>query len=121
MNNETNSKYENSSINIDAIHDNTSQEVLVITIDKLRLRLADHLTNVAKSHDWQAAFGVLLTLTVSLLTSGFKETFGVSAEIWRALFIVGAILSFAWLIKTLVQAFKTESLEVLIRKIKSEQ
>lgn len=98
---------------------NLRQSVIVITEDKLKLKLHTHLATSEKRKDWIAPFSVLISLSLALLTADFKNII-FPQDTWKAAFIIATILTVAWLIVTLKQAFHSHSLESLIEEIKSE-
>lgn len=52
---------------------NLRQSVIVITEDKLKLKLHTHLATSEKRKDWIAPFSVLISLSLALLTADFKN------------------------------------------------
>ncbi|QSX75607.1 hypothetical protein HIV01_003485 [Lysobacter arenosi] len=114
-------KYPQRRLDVDKVHRNTSQEIVEITVDKLRLILSAHIKKSEKLNEWQAALGVLISLIATLCTTTFRDTFGVRADVWKALFIVACVLSTVWLIKGVIRLFRQEGIEQLLCKIKNEQ
>ncbi len=106
-------------VSVERVSLNLSQSVIVTTEDKLRLRLQAHLSAAEKTKDWIAPFSLLLSLSLALLSADFKDLF-FSAAIWKAFFIIAAILSGVWLAFTVRQAFHSRPLDSLIEEIKSE-
>jgi hypothetical protein len=100
------------------IHTNLDQDVIQITEDKLRLILNQHLDQIEQKQAWIAPLGVFLTIVLTLTTASFKDAF-LSASVWDAIFIVSAILSIAWLIKTSYRAFNSPSVDDVVEKIKN--
>ncbi|MBN3239949.1 hypothetical protein [Pectobacterium versatile] len=79
-------------INYDGISINTSTHVIAISQDKL-LRILDKYTQkVSTQKQWVTPLSISFTLLVSLLTSDFKDFFGISALTWKAAFIIVLIL-----------------------------
>ena len=99
------------------VHLNLSQELIVTTEDKVRLCLQNHLQYTGEKRGWIAPLGILLTVTVSLVTTTFKDV-GLSAYTWQALFIIIGILSFMWLVWCTYQATKVKTIEDLVRELK---
>ncbi|WP_296222087.1 hypothetical protein [Pseudomonas sp. UBA2684] len=110
-------KYTNSKVEVGKVHRNVSQDVVVITVDRLRILITTHIEFVEKSTGWQAALGVFISLVAALSTADFKETFNVAGDVWKALFIIATIISFAWLVRGVVYYFKAEKIESLLGKI----
>jgi len=105
-------------VNIEKIHINTSQNVLITTEDKLRLHLSDYLNRLEKRKEWVAPFGILLTIIVTLATASFKD-FVLKPDTWKALFIIFGIISLVWLVKSIKESFSSPKLDDLLNKLKS--
>jgi hypothetical protein len=114
-------KYPSKRLEVQKYHKNVSQEVVEITTDRLRIILSEHINKIGKQKEWQAALGILVALSASLLTADFRATFGVEAGVWKSLFIVGAGASAIWLVICLFRFIQRQDLEDLIRKITNEQ
>ena len=111
-------KYPQKKVEVTAFHSNIKQEIIEITTDKLRLILNDHLKKSEKKIEWHAALGIFLTAIASLFTTTFNTTFGVQGDVWRSIFILGAVSSFVWLIICGIKAFRTPTVDQLIERIK---
>lgn len=105
-------------IEVTNIYNNLSQEVVNITIDKLRLILTLHLRDMEKRKNWIAPFGILLTLLLVFATTSFKDALYIRSSTWEAFFLMALMLTLGWLICTLVHAFKSKTLDDLIETIK---
>lgn len=88
------------------IHQNISQEVIVTTADKIELVLIEHESAIKIKGDWMSPFSILIAVIASLAAADFKTFAGINADTWRALFIITAIGSAAWLIITLTKIYK---------------
>ncbi|MDA3838637.1 MAG: hypothetical protein PF574_06615 [Candidatus Delongbacteria bacterium] len=106
-------------IEVTKVHGDLSQQIIQITVDKLSLILLKHAVTFEKRKAWITPLGIFVTILIVLLTSTFKE-FLCSAETWSAIFIISAGLTFLWLVKAIVTARKSESIEDLIEKIKQQ-
>jgi hypothetical protein len=97
---------------------NLNQQVIMTTEDRLRICLITNLKKAEKKHDWVAPFGLLVAIVTTFTTASFKN-FGLSAQTWEAIFIVGGIASVVWLIITVRHAFVKMNLEKIIAEIKT--
>ena len=109
----------NTSLDIDVIHDNTSQELISITDDKLRLILIDHLAKVDTSKAWQAPLGLVITIILVFCTAEFKA-FGLSADTWQAAFFLSGIACLIWLIVCLVRIRNSRTIDDVMAVIKNK-
>lgn len=98
-----NSNYQNTRIQIDndmlstsTLHTNIAQEVIITTEDKIKLALIEHMRINKAMLDWLTPFSIGLSAAASLSTAEFKDQFSVSAETWKAIFIIILIASTAW-------------------------
>jgi hypothetical protein len=114
------SKFPRRSVDVATTHSNTSLEIVEITTDKLVNILSEHLKKSEKANEWQAALGVLLATVGALVTTEFKTTFGVEAGVWKAMFIIAAVASLVWLIKSVIRAIRVEPIGKLVSRIKNE-
>ena len=108
----TNSEFVENEIN------NVSSDIIRITEDKLRLKVANYEKSVAHCYDWVGAVGIIVTLSLSLLTTDFKDRFCVKAETWGAIFFIILIAAIVYGIYTIIKAFKRKSIDVFISDLK---
>lgn len=72
-------------------------DFILIGVDRLWKDLTLYERSVNKSRGWHVWFGIAITIGITLVTADFKAMFGVSSELWFALFLVtGAIAT--WLL-----------------------
>lgn len=108
-------------VDVSDVHLNVSQKLIIITEDKVRIHLSNHLTTVEKRKGWIAPLGILLTIIVCLVTSNFKtENILFDAPTWKAIFIISGVLSAGWLAYSIIQAWRSESMDELIERLKKE-
>lgn len=104
----------------DTIHNNTNQDVIMVTKDRLELRLRDFRESAANKYKAVSFGGIAITLLVAIVTSSTNDILGISAEVWSAIFIVAEILSLFLTICSGIIAFRTRKdrdLEEVCRKI----
>lgn len=99
------------------LHLNLSQDAIVITEDKVRLCLIEHLDRLGARKDWIAPAGILLTFAVTFPTTTFHDA-GLPASTWQAMFIIATLLNAAWLLKALWRAWKSPKLEEVVASMK---
>ena len=104
-----------------SIYENVTQEVVITTSDRIRLCLIRHREDLRAQKDWIAPLGVLLALVAALVAADFKDFLGVKAEVWQALFILGSLASFTWLVFTAVRAIRLHGsggIETILAELK---
>jgi anaerobic C4-dicarboxylate transporter len=102
------------------IHKNIKQEIIVTTIDKVKILLMERQDTLLAKNEWIAPAGMLITLIATLLTTDFKEKFGYSKDFWNALFIMVIIFCIIWLIKALIKltiTWKKGNLKEIIEQL----
>lgn len=105
---------ENGNINLDedltsqmTVHKNLTQEIIVTNTDKVKLILNDHHKIIKKKIEWINPVGIFLSVLTTLLTAKFDEIkFGISPQIWQAIFIVACFASFIWSVILIVNAIR---------------
>ena len=102
------------------IFPNLNQQVIMTTEDRLRICLIENLKKAEKKYDWIAPLGILIAIIISFVTSSFKDVV-LSSQTWEAIFIIGGIASFIWLIVALKHAFVKINLDHIISDIKTSQ
>lgn len=112
-----------SNVPVQEIHDNTSQEIINITVDRLKLALVEHLGRVKVSGAWHMPLSLLIGVIVVFTTSTFKPAWGLSADAWSAFFALFGAGCLLWLVVTVFQAFGNSgklTVDALINTIKNK-
>ncbi len=107
-------------VNVNEVHSNVEQEVIEITSDKLCLILTDHIELMTSRKDWQAPLAMLATIVLVLTTADFKQAWGMSPDTWMAIFVISAVLSTGWLIKSLINLKKSVSVQDILNVAKNK-
>ncbi len=76
------------------IHANVGQELIVTTRDKLELCLVHHREELESRELWAIPFGIFVPVILTLLTADFRGGLGLKKEVWQAIFIIVAVVSF---------------------------
>ncbi len=108
------------SVVVDEVHSNVSQEVIEITADKLTLILTEHVDCLEKSKEWQLPLSLIITILLVLSTTDFKDSLGLPATTWSAIFLISCVLSIFWLIKTLIKKRSAMTIEDILRAVKNQ-
>ena len=100
------------------VHSNLDQEIIQITEDRLRLVMKDHLEIIEEKKAWHAPLGVLLAIVAAFVTADFRDAY-FKAATWQAVFLITGVLSLIWLIKTILRAANSPSIDDIVSKIKT--
>lgn len=102
------------------IHDNTAQELIEITSDKLQLILSEHLQTVDARKSWHTPLSLFIGIILVFCTAEFKNAFGLHADTWAALFLLAGGLSLLWLLRELLGIRKVKTIPELLDLIKNK-
>jgi hypothetical protein len=67
-----------------------------------------------------APLGIWATIMVTIFTAQFRN-FVFSADTWVAIYVIAGFLVFAWLVKTVCDAYSTVTIVDLVEKIKNQE
>jgi len=96
---------------------NLAQGVIVITEDKVRLCLIKHLSRMEARRGWITPVGMLLIIIAAFATTTFRD-FVLNSDTWQAIFIVTGLLVAAWLIRAIIVALRSPSVEDVVAEMK---
>ena len=100
---------------------NVDQTQILILEDRLENILLKNEKIMKSKVSWTTPLGLFLTGLVALLTATFKD-WGLKKEYWFAIFVLGTIASFIWLVYTIfiaIKNYKKGAIEEIIREIKN--
>jgi undecaprenyl pyrophosphate phosphatase UppP len=107
-------------VDVLSVHTNTTQTLINITEDRLRLKLIDYEEVNSARRRYEFPLGVLIALVPTLLTaSEFRNVFGLKADTWQALFVIATILSGVAVLWTLWRGRDSCSIDDLVKRIKT--
>jgi len=87
-------RFNTASIPVSKISKNLNTHIITTNEDKLRNILDRYERKASGKGVAVTCFSVSMTLFISLLTSDFKDFASIPADVWKGLFIMGAIISF---------------------------
>jgi len=89
------------------------QEGILVTEDRIRLCLGEHLKKLEMRKGWIAPLVVFVILAVVIATA---DTF--RAQVWEIIFLVGFFVSLTWLAVSVLQARHSANIEDVIQELK---
>lgn len=105
---------------IDNEIDNVKSDTIRITEDKLFRKLEGCIPCLSHKNDWIGALGIFVSITLTLFTTNFKDTFGLSSKEWALLFKIADGLAFLYFAYTAYKSYKnTMTVDDVIKAIKS--
>lgn len=109
---------------VDRRRSNVKSDLIEITEDKLENILIKHLRRMELRKRWLFPLGLLVSVVLTLTTATFKDSMGLDAPTWHAVFVILTIASAVWLLADLVHLFRCwtkTTVEYLIGLIKNAQ
>lgn len=104
------------------VHKNLGQEVVVTTVDKVRLCLITNRDSLTAQKAWLTPLAIFLSLLTTLIAANFKE-FIFKPDVWTAIYVIGTILSFVWLCSSAYHAWENRSkasLDAIVKELKAQ-
>lgn len=98
---------------------NVKPSYLVITKDKLYIHLDKTIKNQRLRLSWTTPLSIFISLLLAILNANFKDTI-FPASVWKAIFIIGVVVAFIWLMIAIVRCFKRETIEQIIERMKND-
>jgi hypothetical protein len=105
-------------VEVTNIHENTSQEVIRITVDRLKLVLVEHKNGFERRKEWHTPLGLVVTVILVFNTSSFKDAFGLTGATWSAFFLFVLVVSLGWLGRAIYIAWTCPSLGEIVERMK---
>lgn len=81
---------------------NIDQAVIMIPEDRLKLLLIEHRDHLDSRRSWTTPAGLFAMIVLTLNTTTAHNSLGLDAATWHAIYLIGALLSGAWLVWTLI-------------------
>ncbi|NOD47065.1 MULTISPECIES: hypothetical protein [unclassified Ruegeria] len=115
------------SVPVDKTFDNTGQELIYVTVDRLRLVLTEHKECVSEQRSLWAPVGIGVSILAALVTSSFNPIWGIPADNIQS-FFVGCLFVCAWVAfssiykvgKGYLSGKRVGDIESVIEKLKPE-
>jgi hypothetical protein len=106
------------------VHKNLTQDVVLTTEDKLKLALIQHREVLISRSEWLGSATLALSFLSSLLLTNFKDIGPLTADTWRAVYLIFFLLAFARLLNVLYKMYvnrKKASVDYVIKMIKQSR
>lgn len=106
----------------DKLYQNTNQEWIVTTKDKLRIVLMESEKTIGEKKSWVAPLGLFITTLIALVSADFKKWI-FSADVWCAIFVIVCAISGVFALTYGIKAVKNSksgNIDSIIDKIIKE-
>ena len=104
------------------IHKNLGQEVVVTTVDKVKLCLINNRDCLTAKKEWLTPLGIFLALITTLVAAEFRK-FIFEPNVWTSIYVIGAIITLIWLLCAGYNAYKNKdsgTIDSIVDEIKSQ-
>jgi hypothetical protein len=101
---------------------NVGQELLLITVDKVRICLMEARADLSSQKDWIAPLALVLSLSTTVVTADFRD-FVFGKAVWQAGYVIAAALSLGWFVRSAVNARRTRnraSIEGILDRLRAD-
>jgi hypothetical protein len=98
--------------------------VVLTTEDKLKLALIQYKDILVSRSDWFGAATLTLSFLSSLLLTNFKDIGPLTADTWRAVYLIFFLLAFARLVNVIYKMYitrKKANVDYVIKMIKQSR
>jgi len=99
---------------------NVASGIITVTEDKIRLAVHTHLSHMRQKFAWIAPLGIVVTLGLNRATGTFKDAW-LTADTWKAFFLLVGIAAIGWLIREVVCALRAPSIEDFVGTLRASQ
>ena len=103
------------------IHKNVDQEILVTTVDKIKICLMEHRDCLVAKSEYVTPLSLFLTLVTTLAAASFRD-FVLPSAVWQAVYFICTGLAFYWLLRAVYHAWsnrKHGSINELVAALKA--
>lgn len=100
-----------------SVTENTAQEVIVVTRDKVELALRRNLPRYVDISQVVTSAGLFIGLLTTLVSAEFQDFAGLKAGVWSGIFIAGCLLALIIFVRDLVRILRRPKLEDLVEAI----
>lgn len=104
---------------VEQVHVDIRQRLILTTEDRLARILERNLKYAEKRYEWMAPMGILLTILTTLVSSSFRD-FGLNSATWQACYVLAGLVCVVWLVRALMMARKTKSVDDILNEITSK-
>jgi hypothetical protein len=103
------------------IYTNVDQEIVITTVDKIKLVLISTRDIMAAQRSWITPITLFFSCITTLSTSEFKDSLGLKKEFWHSAFLLLAIVSAIMFVISFIRLIKNigkNDINLIIDQIK---
>ena len=100
--------------------ENVQTNQITISEDKLRIKLENQIKRVKRGSGSLSYLGLTITCIGVLVTADLKTVFGVTPDMWKAVFFILAVVSFCLFLYSIINAiFCRATVDTIVEDIKT--
>lgn len=94
--------------------ENLDQDALTINRDKLHREIKEFVEAREYVGTYVGVAGVFITILLTITTANFTKTLGLDPDVWKAIFVISAVMCLVYLALRLKRLFSAPSVDDLI-------
>lgn len=106
-------------------HDSSSPDAVFLTTRaRIHLALIQFKEGVLAKTKWVNPLMMVVTLSSAILVTDFKQFLALPANVWKAMFVFGLLLSVGWLLRAIygyVDNREKSEIDYVIDQLKTDQ
>ena len=105
------------------VHKQLNQEVVITTVDKIKLCLFKNRDCLSSKKDWLLPLSLFITLITTLVAASFNN-YILKQEVWESIYIIASFICFVWLLISLLKLKKIigkGTIEEIVKEMKSPE
>lgn len=104
------------------VHKNIGQEVIVTTVDKVKICLMENRECLSAQKEWVTPLSLFIALVTTLAAADFRE-FVFEPAVWQAIYILSSLVTFFWTLDKVRAAWTLRSkasIETIVTSLKAQ-
>ncbi len=104
------------------IHKNLGQDILVTTVDKVKICLMESRDTLTARREWLTPLSLFLALVTTLAAADFHD-FILKQAVWQAVYVIAAIVTAVWSVVSGLRAWNERSrasIDAIVAALKAQ-
>lgn len=87
------SQFKDELINNTSLTYNVGQNCVAVSSERIKLVLIDNINKITSKQRYLSPLSAFLAIVLALLTTEFRDRFGLNKDVWLGIFIAGALFT----------------------------
>lgn len=104
------------------VHTNIGQEVIVTTVDKVKICLMENRECLSAQKEWVTPLSLFIALITTLAAAEFRK-FMFEPAVWQAIYLMSSFVTFFWMLDKIRSAWKIRSkasIDTIVSTLKAQ-